>query len=119
MSDPLQALFGANNQPINPYPITSRYYGLEIATLATVPDQPIVYLRRRFVPPAEKFQLLQLHTVTQAERLDNITDKYLGDSEQFWRLCDANDAMRPEELTETVGRQLRITLPAGIGGPTL
>ena len=41
---------------------------------------------------------------------------YLGDPEQFWRLCDANGAMRPDELTETVGRRLRITLPEGVPG---
>jgi hypothetical protein len=63
--------------------------------------------------------LLQLHTVTEGERLDNITARYLGDPEQFWRVCDANNAMRPEELTETIGRKLRITLPEGITGPTL
>jgi hypothetical protein len=32
----------------------------------------------------------------------------------FWRICDANGAMQPEELTQTVGRRLRITLPEGI-----
>ena len=36
---------------------------------------------------------------------------------QFWRVCDANAAMRPDELTETIGRRLRITLPEGIPGP--
>ncbi len=119
MSDPLQALFGASDQMPNPYPVTSRYYGIEIATYSISVNEPVVYLRRRFVPPADKFQLLQEHTVTQGERLDNITAQYLGDPEQFWRICDANNAMRPDELTETVGRRLRITLPAGIIGPAL
>jgi len=75
-----------------------------------------IYLRRRFVPPPERFSLLQVHVVTQGERLDNITARYLDDPEQFWRVCDANRAMRPDELTETVGRRLRITLPEGIPG---
>ena len=48
----------------------------------------------------------------QGDRLDNVTAKYLGDPEQFWRLCDANGAMRPEELTETIGNRVRITLAA-------
>jgi hypothetical protein len=34
----------------------------------------------------------------------------------LWRICDANDAMRPDELMETIGRRLRITLPEGIAG---
>ena len=68
------------------------------------------------MPPPERFALLQEHTVSQGDRLDNLAAQYLGDPEQFWRLCDANGAMRPEELTETVGRRLRITLPEGIPG---
>jgi hypothetical protein len=73
-----------------------------------------VYVQRRFVPPPERFDLLQEHEMTQGDRLDNLAAQYLGDPEQFWRLCDANNAIRPEELTETVGRRLRITLPEGI-----
>ena len=60
--------------------------------------------------------LLLEHVVTQGERLDNITAQYLDDPEQFWRVCDANRAMCPDELTEEVGRRLRITLPEGIPG---
>ena len=84
--------------------------------LETADGKTIVYLRRRFVPPPERFALLSEHIVTEGERLDNIAAQYLGDPEQFWRICDANGAMRPEELTETVGRRLRITLPEGIPG---
>jgi hypothetical protein len=119
MSDALQALMTANTTKPNPFPITSRYYGVETARLDPVGGKTVVFLRRRFVPSADRFQLLQNHKVVQGDRLDNITAGYLGDPEQFWRLCDANRAMRPEELTETVGRQLRITLPEGITGPTL
>jgi hypothetical protein len=100
------------------FPITSRYHGLDIATLETVQRKTIVYLRRRFIPPPERFQLLQEHTVTQGERLDNIAAQYLGDPERFWQLCDANNAMQPEELTQTLGRRLRITLPEGMQAPS-
>ena len=95
---------------------TSRYYSVATAQLETATSRTIVYLRRRFVPPSERFALLQEHTVTEGDRLDNLAAQYLGDPEQFWRICDANSAMRPEELTETVGRRLRITLPEGIPG---
>jgi hypothetical protein len=54
------------------------------------------------------------HSVAQGDRLDSISARYLGDPEQFWLICDANGAIRPEELTETIGRRLRITLPAGV-----
>jgi hypothetical protein len=119
MSDALQALIAANTTKPNPYPITSRYFGVAMAALVLPGGKTVVYLRRRFVPAPERFQLLQFHSVTEGERLDNITARYLADPEQFWRICDANNAMRPEELTETVGRQIRITLPEGITGPTL
>ena len=95
---------------------TSRYYGIETTTLETPGGKIVIYLRRRFVPSPERFALLQEHVVKQDERLDNITAQYLGDPEQFWRVCDGNGAMLPEELTETIGRRLRITLPEGIPG---
>jgi hypothetical protein len=98
------------------FSINSRYYGLPTATLETQDGRQIVYLRRRFVPPPENFSLLLEHTVTEGERLDNITAQYLCDPEQFWRVCDANGAIRPDELVETVGRRIRITLPEGIPG---
>jgi hypothetical protein len=100
----------------NNFSPTSRYYGIETTRLETPEGKAVVYLRRRFVPPPERFALLYEHTVTQDERLDNITAQYLGDPEQFWRVCDGNGAMRPDELTETIGRRLRITLPEGIPG---
>ncbi|MGH8615969.1 MAG: LysM domain-containing protein [Gammaproteobacteria bacterium] len=99
-----------------PFPPTSRYYTIETATLETRDGRTVIYLKRRFVPSPERFSLLQEHLVVQGDRLDNITARYMGDPEQFWRVCDANRAMRPDELTETIGRRLRITLPEGIPG---
>lgn len=98
------------------FPPTSRYYGIETASLKTTDGRIEVYLRRRYLPPGDRFALLLEHTVTDEERLDNVTAKYMDDPEAFWRIADANNAMRPEELTETPGRRLRITLPEGIPG---
>jgi hypothetical protein len=110
----LQALLMAGQGKASQFPPTSRYYGIETVTMQNADGRTVIYLRRRFVPAPENFALLQYHTVTEGERLDNITAKYLNDPEQFWRICDANCAMRPDELTETAGRKLRITLPQGI-----
>ena len=98
------------------FSLTSRYNGIPTGTLETDDGKKYVYVRRRFVPPPERFELLFEYVVTQGERLDVITAQFLGDPEQFWRLCDANGAIRPDELTETIGRRLRITLPEGIPG---
>ena len=100
------------------FPITSRYYAIDIAMLELddADETKIAYLRRRFCPSPDRFALLSEHVVVQNDRLDNITAHYLGDPEQFWRIADANGAMHPDELTETVGRRLRITLPEGIPG---
>jgi hypothetical protein len=99
-----------------PFPPTSRYYNLKILQFTTPDGTTFSYLERRFVPPPENFALLQTYVVVQGDRLDNVTAKFLTDPGQFWRLCDANRAMRPDELTATIGRRLRITLPEGIPG---
>src|SRR6185295_1509824 len=95
----------------------SRYYSL--ATLKyTMPDgTEIGYVSRRFLPAADEFDLLVEHRVAQNERLDNISARYLEDPEQFWRICDANEAMSPFELTAMPGNTIRITLPQGVARP--
>lgn len=119
MTDPMQALQamlqagGADAAEFSP---NSRYHGIGTAKLTTLDGRTVVFIKRRFVPAPEEFALIQEHSVIQGDRLDNITAKYLGDPEQFWRLCDANGAIRPDELTETIGVKVRITLPQGIPG---
>lgn len=98
------------------FPPTSRYYGVETVTVHLSTTRSITYLRRRFLPHPERFALLKEHLVVEGERLDQVAASELGDSEAFWRIADANAAMRPEALTETPGRRLRITLPEGIPG---
>ena len=100
----------------DPFPITSRYHSTKTDTLETTDGRTIVYLRRRFLPDPSVFALLQEHTVTAGERPDHLAAKHLGDPEQFWRLADANGVMHPDELTDEIGRKVRITLPEGIPG---
>ena len=119
MNDPMQALqamLQAGGSDAAAFPPNSRYQGIGTAKLTSTDGRTVVFLKRRFVPPPEEFALIQEHSVIQGERLDNITAKYLGDPEQFWRLCDANGTIRPDELTETIGNKVRITLPQGIPG---
>ena len=118
-TDPVQAMLAQTALQRTLFTATSRYFGLDTETIATPDGRTIIYLKRRFVFSPDSFQLLQEHAVTQGERLDNIAAKFLGDPELFWRIADANGAMRPEELVEKIGRRLRITLPQGIAGTSL
>ncbi|MEN6575309.1 MAG: LysM domain-containing protein [Phycisphaerales bacterium] len=94
---------------------TSRYAKLTIETLTTTgPDgrqRQIRYVPRRFLPAAAEGTTMVEHVVTQGDRLDNIAARYLGDPTQFWQICDANQAMDPNALTEEVGRRIRIVMP--------
>jgi hypothetical protein len=111
--NPLEALLLAG-AAANRFPPNSRYHGTPAATM-TFPDRrQVVYLRRRFVPQSDALALLHIVRVVQGDRLDNLAAAHLGDPELFWRVCDANAAVRPDALTEHVGRELRITLPEGV-----
>ena len=116
MTDPIKAFLQASALETAAYAPTSRYYGLETAQWTGSDGRVVTYVTRRFAPPPERFVTLREHAVREGDRLDNLAARYLGDPEQFWRLCDANRAMRPDELMETVGARLRITLPEGIPG---
>jgi len=90
---------------------TSRYYRLETATMTRPDGATVAYVRRRFLPQAEDLPLLAEVAVNQGERLDLFTARTLGDPLQFWRVCDANNAMNPLELIDRPGRLLRVPFP--------
>jgi hypothetical protein len=94
---------------------TSRYYKVGIATKSVTESDGTVrqvnYVQRRIIPPVDNSILLVAHTVTQGERLDNITALYLGDPTQFWQMCDSNNVMRPDDLTDEIGRVINIVMP--------
>lgn len=114
----MQALFQFAGLQPSLFAPNSRYLGVETATFTAADGSVVSYVRRRFVPQPGQLVPLQQHTVVQGDRLDVIAARYLGDPQLFWRVCDANGAMCPEDLTATAGRVLDISLPAGIpGGP--
>lgn len=90
---------------------TSRYCSIENATYTSPDGRTHVYKRRRLLPPGESLPLLAEVSTAQGERLDNIAARLLGDPCQFWRICDANDAMDPLELTREPGTRLRVPVP--------
>ncbi|QNH14602.1 LysM domain-containing protein [Xanthomonas sp. SI] len=99
------------------FPPGSRYHATEIAMLRRDDGTVVPYLRRRFLPAVESFSVLHEHRVVEGERPDHIAAAELGDAEAFWRLCDANGAMHPDELVDAIGKVVRITLPHGVPGP--
>jgi hypothetical protein len=115
-NDPIQQAIELSAPTTGALPSTSRYYRIGTNTLAVPGRQPVAYFYRRMLPDPANFALLKQYVVVQGDRLDNVTASFLGDPEQFWRLCDANRVMAPEEL-EVVARTIDITLPEGIPGP--
>ena len=89
----------------------SRYYNIETTTHTLTDGREVVYKRRRFLPDGSAMMLLVEVKVNQDDRLDLISARTLGDSEQFWRICDANNAVDPFELTDEIGRTLRVPVP--------
>lgn len=122
MIDPLQMLMQQAADSVSPFADNSRYRQIEIAT-GTLPNgQPVTYLRRRFVPKPEEIATLAERVVKPMDRLDNLAHQYLADPELFWRICDANYELRPDDLTDDppetgAPRVIRIGLPPGMPAP--
>ena len=61
------------------------------------------------VPPPPNETTLGIHVLRQGERLDHLAQRYLDNAAGFWRICEINDVMLAETLTE----EREITIPAG------
>ncbi|HEB78738.1 MAG TPA: hypothetical protein ENI90_09460 [Methylothermaceae bacterium] len=88
----------------------SRYFALETGIHVAPDGRRIAYVRRRFLPRQADLQWLGEVSPVEGDRLDLLAARTLGDPEQFWRICDANDAMNPFDLV-TPGASLKIPLP--------
>jgi hypothetical protein len=55
MTNPLQTILQAGTLKATAFPLTSRYHGIDTAIKETADGKTIIYLRRRFVPPPERF----------------------------------------------------------------
>jgi hypothetical protein len=85
---------------------TSRYAGVADATYTDANGRQYSYKRLRLTPDAPT---LIVHNVLQHDRLDLLANTYYSDPEQFWRICDANEAMRPDDLLQ-IDFELKIPL---------
>jgi hypothetical protein len=92
---------------------TSRYYSVEDASLETKDGNKVAYKKRRFLPDWSKMTVIQEIKVNEGDRLDIISARVVGDPEQYWRICDANNIMHPLEITSTVGKSFKVARPWG------
>jgi hypothetical protein len=93
---------GSRYEPVPDAEIT------EISEIGAAGGRTIRYKRVRFIPETRgTFG----HRVAEGERLDLIAYQSYKNPEQFWRICDANLALLPEELVEEIGRVLLIPVP--------
>ena len=116
MSDALQRLLEGPPLEATAFPPSSRYHGIGTLKIMAPDGTAIVYLQRRFIPQQDRYAIVGVHLVSEGERIDNITARYIGDPEQFWRICDANGVIDPDTLTDHIGKEILITLPAAVPG---
>jgi len=83
----------------------SRYQNVGEAQLTDGRGRTVRYKKARFIAESRADFL---HTVRQNERLDQIAHERYGDPERFWRICDLNRALWPDELVAEPGRQILI-----------
>jgi nucleoid-associated protein YgaU len=83
----------------------SRYENVSTDSIATADGRMVQFKKVRFIGfvPAQVG-----HVVEQGERLDQIAQRVYQDPELFWKICDANLALWPDDLVAVTGRALRI-----------
>jgi len=91
----------------------SRYYALEERRFTDADGKEIVYKARRFVPRGGSLPLLVEAQVRDGEHLDHLAHRTLGGPTHYWRICDANDALRPDEIDMTAGNIVPVPSPQG------
>lgn len=83
----------------------SRYENVETNSIKDDKGREIKYKKVRFTP---KTEALRGHMVVQGDRLDNLAYQFFNDPERFWKICDANLAMWPDDLLAEIGRIILI-----------
>jgi hypothetical protein len=83
----------------------SRYANVADAVLETADGRQLRYKKTRFIPETHaRFG----HAVDESERLDHIAWRYYRDPERFWRICDANRVLWPDDLVAEPGRTIAV-----------
>jgi len=83
----------------------SRYEGVAEHEIQDGRGRAVRYKKVRFIPETGA---RMGHILSQGERLDHVAYDYYQDPERFWRICDANRAMWPDELVAEAGEVVLI-----------
>lgn len=82
----------------------SRYEKVPTRTLTDPSGRVIAYKSTRFISPT---QPMEGHLVAADQRFDHIAWLHYRDPLRYWRICDANEALWPDDLLEP-GAILRV-----------
>ena len=75
----------------------SRFTGQPTATATDRRGRTVIVV----MPPGAAAQtLLGYHVRKEGQRLDHLAYRYLNDATAFWRICEINDVMHAEQLSE-------------------
>ncbi len=75
----------------------SRYASLATYTVVDVRGKVVTVVP---VPDAPSEGFRGSHLRKQGERIDHLAAAYLADPAGYWRICEKNDVMLPEALSE-------------------
>lgn len=118
MIDPSTLVPSPQNAALSVYDECSRYRGIALLEYTGADGVLHVYVGRRVVPAPASLAAIGTYTVNEGDRLDQIASSQFADPRWWWRIADGNGALDPADLTATPGTVLRLTLPAGMPGPT-
>jgi nucleoid-associated protein YgaU len=116
MTDMLTALLAAGAIPETSYAPNSRYYGRPVLVYTAPDGTQVRYVARRFIPAVSMYRTSTTYPVQQGDRIDLLSARFLGDPLLYWRISDANLAVRPDDPL-VLGKALNIPLAAAaLGG---
>ena len=67
----------------------------------TVEDSRGRQVRVVSVPDAPEQSRAGVHRRRQGQRLDHLAHHYLGAATDYWKICEINGAMHPDQLAES------------------
>jgi hypothetical protein len=82
----------------------SRYEKVPTNQITDPTGRAIVYKKIRVIPPTVG---VVGYKVGPGDRFDQIANRTFRDSQRFWRICDASEAMWPDDLLQ-VGEVLKV-----------